>query len=77
MIYKCIKPMELIEYDENGEETGHFGVVEDGSLWRLDESGSTIISGEIHLDCIIKGQKFSWIEMPKEVLKEHFKIIGK
>lgn len=72
-IYKCKISFSVDNYDEDGflienEAT----IVEEGRLYQLDESGSTIIGGEVHLDSV-DGK--SWLELSKDALEELFEEV--
>lgn len=67
--YKCKKGFILETYDDGGFWIPNKEkVVAIGDIYILDESGSTIIGGEVHLD----GEDGSWIEISKESLAEFF-----
>lgn len=70
--FRCKKSFSLPAYDENCEEVwGKEVKIELGQIYTLDESGSTFISAEIHLD----GEK-DWIEISKQTLEEYFEQIN-
>lgn len=48
-------------------------VIDEGKLYELDESGSTMIGGEVHLDSVDDG---SWLEITNEHLEEYFENDG-
>lgn len=68
--YKCKKAFCVDNYDADGFLIeNNSTVIEEGNIYELDESGHTMIGGEIHLDAIDNG---SWLEITKEHLKEYF-----
>lgn len=70
--YRCIKAFVVDNYDADGfliENSAH--VIEEGEVYTLDETGSTIIGGEIHLD----HENGSWLEITKDRLNEFFEEI--
>lgn len=68
--YKCIKSFCVDNYDADGFLIENSStVIEEGKIYELDESGRTMIGGEVHLDAIDNG---SWLEITKEHLKEYF-----
>lgn len=68
--YKCIKSFCVDKYDDDGFMIENDPmVIEEGNIYELDESGHTMIGGEVHLDDIDNG---SWLEITKEHLKEYF-----
>ena len=70
--YRCIEPFMVDSYDadgfiiENGTQ-----IIEDGEIYTLDETGSTIIGGEVHLD----HENGSWLEITKDSLNEYFEEV--
>lgn len=71
--YKCKKSFCVDNYDADGFLIENSAtVIERGKVYELDESGSTIIGGEVHLDCINDN---SWLEITNEHLKEYFKEV--
>lgn len=72
--YKCIKSFCVDNYDADGFLIENSStVIEEGKIYELDESGHTMIGGEVHLDAIDNG---SWLEITKEHLKEYFDETG-
>lgn len=68
--YKCKKSFCVDNYDAYGFLIENSAtVIEIGKIYELDESGSTIIGGEVHLDSI---DDSSWLEITNEDLKEYF-----
>lgn len=71
--YRCIKSFSVDTYDEDGFLIPNKEkVVEVGSVYNLDESGSTIIGGEIHID---NYDDSSWLELSKESFEELFEEV--
>lgn len=69
---KCIKSFSVEKYDGDGFfiENSEM-IIEDGSIWEIEEGTSRIIGGEISLI----SDKLEWLEISKETLKENFKVI--
>ncbi len=71
--YKCKKSFCVDKYDADGFLIENSAtVIERGKVYELDESGSTIIGGEVHLDSVNDN---SWLEITNEHLKEYFKEV--
>lgn len=71
--YKCKKSFCVDNYDADGFLIENSSIViEEGKVYELDESGSTIIGGEVHLDSIDNN---SWLEVSKERLEEFFEEV--
>ena len=72
--YKCKKPFVVDKYDIDGFLIENSGVViEKGKIYELDDSGHTMIGGEIHLDSVDDG---SWLEITKDHLDEFFEQLN-
>lgn len=72
--YKCKKSFCVDKYDDYGFLIENSDVVIDkGKIYELDESGSTIVGGEVHLDSVDDG---SWLEITKEHLEEYFEELN-
>lgn len=72
--YKCKKSFCVDYYDDDGFLENSSIVIEKDKVYELDQSGYMIIGGRnhIHLDSIDDG---SWLEIPKDDLKEYFEEI--
>lgn len=71
--YKCKKSFYVDKYDNDGFLIENNGVViEEGKIYKLDESGHTMIGGEVHLDAADDG---SWLEITKEHLEDYFEFM--
>lgn len=71
--YKCKKSFCVDKYDADGFLIENSAtVIERGKVYELEESGSTIIGGEVHLDSVNDN---SWLEITNEHLKEYFKEV--
>lgn len=71
--YKCIKSFCVDNYDADGFLIENSStVIEAGKIYELDESGYTMIGGEVHLDAVDGG---SWLESTKERLEECFELL--
>ena len=72
--YKCKKPFCVDIYDDDGFMIENSVVViDEGKIYELDDSGHTIIGGEVHLDSIDDG---SWLEITKGILEECFEKLN-
>ena len=72
MKYRCIKSFMVDSYDDDGfliENSPR--VVDEGEVYTLDETGSTVIGGEVHLD----HENGSWLEITRDSLSEYFKEV--
>lgn len=70
--YRCKKSFSVDSYDDDGFLIPNGAVViEEGTIYENDETGSTIIGAEIHLDA----SDGSWLEMSSESLQEMFEEI--
>lgn len=70
--YKCIEPFIVDNYDADGFLIENsVKVIEEGEIYTLDESGSTIIGGEVHLE----HKNGSWIEITRDRLNEYFEEV--
>lgn len=71
--YRCKKDFSVEKCDGDGFAIpNEYEVILAGDIYELDESGSTIISGEIHLDNVKDG---SWVELSRESFKELFELV--
>lgn len=71
--FRCKKAFSIPCYDEDGNQIqGKEFYVETGQVYTLDESGSTLLSVDIHLD----SENGYWIEISKQRLKECFEKIN-
>ena len=71
--YKCIKSFCVDNYDADGFLIENSStVIEKGKIYELDESGHTMIGGEVHLDAVDDG---SWLEITKEYLEYCFELL--
>ena len=70
--YRCIESFAVDTYDDDGfliENSPQ--LIEEGEIYTLDETGSTVIGGEVHLD----HENGSWLEITRDSLNEYFKEI--
>lgn len=74
-MYKCIKGFSLEKCDGDGFTIENdYTTIEEGSIWHLPEDENyRLIGGEIRLE----NDEYGWIEISKETLEEHFKIVNK
>lgn len=71
--FKCKKSFCVDKYDADGFLIENSAtVIEEGKIYELDESGHTMIGGEVHLDAADDG---SWLEIAKEHLEEYFELL--
>ena len=72
--YKCKKSFCVDKYDVDGFLIENSGIViDEGKLYEIDESGSRMIGGEVHLDSVDDGL---WLEITNEHLEEYFENAG-
>lgn len=75
MEYKCKKQMCLEKVDGDGFSIpNEYGIVPVGSFWYEDKS--SIIGGEVHLECASGADDMGWIEISRKDLEEFFEPIG-
>ena len=73
--YECIKEFKVDYYDDDHyEEKG--SNIELGSIWIIEDEKDTfrMIGGEIRLIRDVENE-YSWLEISKDTLEEHFKLI--
>lgn len=71
--YRCIKEFVVGCYDGDGFRIENKEkVVNKGEIYELDESESTIIGGDVHLD----GEDGSWLELSYESFAELFEKVN-
>ena len=73
-MYKCIKGFTLEKCDDDGFTIeGEYIEIEEGSIWDIPEDENyRFIGGEVRLENKDSNNCFSWIEITKEHLLEHF-----
>ena len=72
--YRCKRKFVVDCYDADGYLIeNEQKVVEEGAVYDLDESGITVICGEIHLDGEDDG---SWLEVSNETFAEFFEEVN-
>lgn len=72
-IYRCRERFCVELYDDDGFSIPNKEkVIEAGEEYILDETGGTIIGGEIHLDNV--GDS-SWVELSKAEFKRLFEVV--
>lgn len=67
-MYKCIESFVIDIVDGDGftiEESGD--LVEEGSIWEINEEAINILDADIHLE-----NENSWIEISREILEQCF-----
>ncbi len=70
--YRCKKSFYVDKYDNDGfliEDDGM--VIEEGETYTLDDSGHTIVGGDVHLD----REDGLWLEISREHLTEFFEEV--
>ncbi|NFI58283.1 hypothetical protein FDA48_18575 [Clostridium botulinum] len=74
MKYKCMEDFLLDEYDDNGVFTEKQILCEKDSVWETDEIANRFIGDKdtVRLIEISNRDSFRWMEIPKEMLDEHF-----
>ena len=73
MRYKCIKSFSIPECDDDGFITEQELIVEKGTMWELDDSGYTLIGGEVRLDSVDPFGR--WLEITEDTLEEYFEEV--
>lgn len=72
-IYRCKESFSVELCDDDGFRIPNKEeVIEAGKEYILDETGSTIIGGEVHLDCVKDG---SWVELSRVDLEKLFEFV--
>lgn len=72
-MYKCIKSFSVDEYDDDGFLIeGEYKIIEEGTLWELDEEKFRVIGGSVRLTKNL----WTWLEISKETLEEYFIKVG-
>ena len=72
MKYRCIEAFIVDSYDTDGfiiENSAK--ILGEGMVYTLDETGGTIIGGEVHLD----HEDGSWLEITKDTLDQYFEKV--
>lgn len=81
MRYRCIKPLYVEKYDDDGFFTEKYMAIPVNSIWKVDESLSYNFLGNpdcIHLDRVWKSKNAKscpFIEVLPETIAEYFKEI--
>lgn len=70
---KCIEGFAVEKRDDDGFliENEDF-IVEEDSIWDVDEGSFRMISGEVRLT----NNDGEWLEIPEEMFVEYFEVIG-
>lgn len=70
---KCIEGFSLEKCDDDGFtiENDYF-VVEEDTIWNIEEDSYRLVGGEIRLI----NDELGWLEISKETFEEHFKSIN-
>ena len=69
--YRCKKGFVVDSYDGDGFLIPNKEkVVEIGDIYSIDQTGSTIVGGEVHLDA----EDGSWLELSRKSLEEYFEL---
>lgn len=75
--YECVKKLQVDCYDDDGHYEEKENVIEVGSIWLIEDEEDTfrMIGGDIRL--IKEGiNEYSWLEISKDTLGEHFKLVN-
>lgn len=75
--YECIRKLYVNCYDDDGRYEEKESVIEVGSVWIIEDEEDTfrMIGGEIRLTKE-GNDKYNWLELNKDNLKEHFKLVN-
>lgn len=72
--YRCKKSFVVDCYDADGFLIeGETAVIDEGKMYVRDDSGFSIIGGQVHLDA--EDDK-SWIEISSDTLMEYFEEVN-
>ncbi len=71
MKYKCKKSFSIPKSDDDGFLTDETVNIEPGSMWEEDESGFRMLGDVDHIR-LENTENFSWLEIDRETLNEHF-----
>ncbi|MHC1683704.1 MAG: hypothetical protein AB6733_12220 [Clostridiaceae bacterium] len=73
---RCIKGFSVEKCDDNGFVLPNkYYNINEGQVWEIDEDESNkFLGGEVRLVRDVK-RGCSWMELPKEMFEEHFKLI--
>lgn len=74
MKYKCIKSFFVDKVDDDGFWEEGLIEIKENSVWEVDESNFRCIGADIRLIEDVEGY-FNWLEIPKERLKNNFKLM--
>lgn len=74
--YECIKEFKVDYYDDDDHYEEKGSNIELGSIWIIEDEKDTfrMIGGEIRLIRDVENE-YSWLEISKDTLEEHFKLI--
>lgn len=75
--YECIKELHVDCYDDDVHYEEKESYIEVGSIWVIEdeEDKFRMLGGEIRL--IKPGEnEYSWLEISKDILEEHFKLVN-
>lgn len=70
--YECVKPFTVDSVDENGATTEDSILIKTGSIWIVEDTDYRIVGADMRLI----SEKYGWLEISKERLKNYFKIIN-
>lgn len=73
--YECIKELEVDCYDDNGHYEEKESIIEVVSIWIIENEEDTfrMIGGDVRLTRE-GNNEYSWLEISKDTLEDHFKI---
>ncbi|EDT84508.1 hypothetical protein EXN65_06040 [Clostridium botulinum] len=73
---KCIETFLVEKCDDDGFSIENENVfIEKDSIWNIEDDSFRIIGGEIRLTSAEK-DNLSWLELPKEIFEQNFKVIS-
>jgi hypothetical protein len=74
MKYKCVDEFLIPMYDgDGGIVPNSYKCVPLDSIWK--DANSSIIDGEVPLECVSGGNGLSWIEISRKSLNRYFKTM--
>ncbi|NFA60045.1 hypothetical protein EXM63_02285 [Clostridium botulinum] len=73
---KCIETFLVEKCDDDGFSIENENVfIEENSIWNIEDDSFRVIGGEIRLTSA-KKDNLSWLELPKEIFEQNFKVIS-
>lgn len=73
--YECIKELHVDCYDDDGHYEEKESYIEVGSIWVIEEDKFRMIGGEIRLIKEVENE-YNWLEISRDTLDNHFKLLN-